>query len=155
MSCISGYSLMSFSEKAAEAIRETGGRMTPQRQHIIDLLGSADERLDAETIFERVRRKDSSVSLATVYRTLGTLENVGLIRQTYISKDHERKYYEPVAGSYYITCRQCRRVHGFQSALIETLKAELETRYGLSDINICVCVDGVCANCQSALSSTN
>ena len=76
---------MSFSEKAADAIREAGGRMTAQRQHIIDLLGSASERLDAEGLFEQARVLDPAISLATVYRTLSTLESVGLIRQTYIS----------------------------------------------------------------------
>lgn len=140
---------MSFSEKAAEAIRESGGRMTAQRQHIINVLGSTTERLDAEAIFEQVRQEDSSVSLATVYRTLGTLEAVGLIRQHYISKEHDRKYYEPITDSYYITCRQCHHVTGFQSPLIAELRQDLEARFGLTDINICVCVDGVCRTCHA------
>ena len=140
---------MSFSEKAADAIREAGGRMTAQRQHIIDLLGSATERLDAEGLFEQARLADASISLATVYRTLSTLESVGLIRQTYISKEHERKYYEPVAEAYYFTCRECRRVIGFRSDHIAALKQELQARFGLSDINVCTCVDGICPTCQA------
>ena len=140
---------MSFSEKAADAIREAGGRMTAQRQHIIDLLGSASERLDAEGLFEQARVLDPAISLATVYRTLSRLESVGLIRQTYISKEHERKYYEPVAESYYFTCRECHRVIGFRSDHIAQLKHELQARFGLGDINVCTCVDGICPSCQA------
>ena len=61
---------MSFSEKAADAIRQSGGRMTAQRQQIIDLLENASQRLDAEALYDQARRNDPSISLATVYRTL-------------------------------------------------------------------------------------
>jgi len=146
---------MSFSEKAADAIREAGGRMTAQRQHIIELLGSTSQRLDAEGLFEQARQRDPAISLATVYRTLSTLESVGLIRQTYISKEHERKYYEPVAEAYYFTCRECHRVIGFQSDHITALKQELQVRFGLGDVNVCTCVDGICPSCQAKRTQQN
>ena len=146
---------MSFSEKAADAIREAGGRMTAQRQHILDLLEGTSERLDAEGLFEQARQRDPAISLATVYRTLSTLESVGLIRQQYISKDHERKYYEPVSDAYYFTCRECHRVIGFQSEHIAALKQELQERYGLGDIHVCTCVDGLCPSCQAKHSQQN
>jgi Fur family ferric uptake transcriptional regulator len=146
---------MSFSEKAADAIREAGGRMTAQRQQIIDLLETTSQRLDAEGLFEQARLRDPAISLATVYRTLSTLESVGLIRQQYISKDHERKYYEPVADSYYFTCRECHRVISFQSDYIATLRQELEAKLGVTDIHICTCVDGICPSCKARQTQQN
>lgn len=140
---------MSFRDKAASAIREAGGRMTAQREQIIDLLAHSSQRLDAESIYDVMRGQDASISLATVYRTLSALEAAGLLRQHYISKDHERKYYETAADAYPFTCRECRTSISFQSDHIAALKQELQTRYGLADVHICTCVDGICPACQT------
>ena len=88
--------MLSFTENASKAIRASGGRMTAQRKLIINLLASADEHLDAESLYDLAKAQDTSISLATVYRTLNVLEQADLVQQRYISREHERKYYEPV-----------------------------------------------------------
>jgi Fur family peroxide stress response transcriptional regulator len=59
--------------------RNYGIKATPQRSEIYRELVSTDEHPDAETIYARVRRRISSISLDTVYRTLRLLEKKGLI----------------------------------------------------------------------------
>lgn len=140
---------MSFGERAVEALRQAGGRLTPQRQLLIDLLASAEEPLDAEALYALARAQDTSVSLATVYRTLSALEAAGLVRPRYLSPRHDRKYIEPVAEDvYHFTCRNCHRVISFSTALVDALRRELEARLRVETLNACLCVDGLCPACR-------
>jgi Fur family transcriptional regulator, ferric uptake regulator len=140
---------VSFIERASEAIHAAGGRMTPQRQTIIELLASAAERLDAEALYQLARQQDHAINLATVYRTLNTLEAAGLIREQYISPEHERKYYTLAAETYHFTCRKCHRVIAFTSDVLDDLKDRLKTDLHVTAFNVCLCVDGLCADCQA------
>lgn len=146
---------MSFIDHAYEAIRESGGRITPQRRLVIELLASATDRLDAEGLYEFARAQDDRISLATVYRTLSTLEAAGLIRQRHISRDHERKYYEPVTDVYHFTCRRCRHVITFNTTLVDALRQQLMDDYDVHALNVCVCVDGLCPQCHAELTLEN
>lgn len=138
---------MSFIERASEAIHTAGGRMTPQRQTIIELLASANERLDADALYQLARQQDQNINLATVYRTLRTLEEANLIREQYISPDHDRKYYTLTAETFHFTCRKCHRVIPFTSGIVDALKQQLKADLHVSALNICMCVDGLCADC--------
>lgn len=141
----------SLAEQASEAIHRAGGRMTTQRQIIIDLLENVDGQLDAEALYALARQRDPSISIATVYRTMHVLEAAGIVQPRYLSPDHERRYYEPAdtAEQYHFTCRVCRRVISFKSELIRKLKQELAEELSLDVLNACVCVDGVCPACRA------
>lgn len=145
---------MTFLEQASQAIRDSGGRMTPQRQIIVELLADAGEDLDADGLYQQAHACDASVSLATVYRTLNALEAAGLVRQHYNSRDHERKVYQLIEADagYHFTCRQCRRVIHFESALVQQIKQMLEVEFGVQVMNACVCMDGLCPDCRASLS---
>lgn len=146
---------MTFLERASHAIRDSGGRMTPQRQMVVELLADAGEDLDADEVYRQAHDRDASVSLATVYRTLNTLEAAGLVRQHYNSREHDRKVYQLVEADtgYHFTCRQCRRVIHFQSALVQDIRQMLEAELGVEVSNACVCMDGLCPDCRALQSA--
>jgi Fe2+ or Zn2+ uptake regulation protein len=139
---------MSFFEEACQAVHAAGGRMTHQRQVIIELFEDTTEQVDAEALYWLARRQDPDINLTTVYRTLDVLEAAGLIRPHYISPEHDRKYYSRIAGPYHFTCRQCHRVFSFTSSFVEELKRQLERDLHVQSFNACVCVDGLCPDCQ-------
>lgn len=140
-----------FNEQASAAIRAAGGRMTDQRQTLIRLLADLSGRIDAETLHQQAQRLDAQINLATVYRTLDVLAAAQLIRAHYVSPDHERRYFTRTPEPYHFTCRRCRRVIAFASDLVELLKTRLEADFNVQAINACVCVDGLCPDCQNAV----
>lgn len=142
---------MSFASSASEAIHEAGGRMTPQRRLIIELLEEADDHVDAESLFHLAHERDESVSLATVYRTLNVLKDAGLIQQRYFARDHGREYYEPVRARehYHFTCRACGQVIEFETGLVDAITQELEARLNMQVKYACVCFEGICEACQA------
>ena len=139
-----------FSEQASEAIRQAGGRMTTQRQLVIELLETTNGQVDVETLYDLARARDSSFSIATVYRTLNVLEAARLIQQRYRSREHDRRYYELVSTepAYHFTCRVCHKVIPFHSELVHELERRLAIELGLVVLNACVCLDGLCPDCR-------
>lgn len=62
-------------------LRSAGHRVTRPRQIILQILSEKDDHPDAMAIFRRAVRKDSSISLSTVYRTMKILEDIGAIHR--------------------------------------------------------------------------
>lgn len=141
---------MTFIEQASTAIRAAGGRFTPQRQLILELLEHIEGHLDADRLYLLAHEQDSTISLATVYRTLSVLRDAHLIDQRYFSPRHEKSYYEPAnaAEHYHFTCRGCGRVIEFDTPLVQALKEDVEGRLGVSLKHMCMCFEGLCAECQ-------
>lgn len=142
-----------FLERASQAIRQAGGRMTEQRYILLDILANADQQLDAETLLEIAKQRVSGINLTTIYRTLNVLEAADLVQAHYHSPDHTRKFYElqRTEPTYHFTCRHCKQVTAFRSALTDTIRQQLAEQLGVSVRDVCICADGLCHACQLKL----
>ncbi len=65
---------------------------TPQRLEIARILLERPQHLSADQIIERLRRKKSAVSKATVYNTLKLFSEHGLVKECMV--DPVRKFYD-------------------------------------------------------------
>jgi len=142
---------MSFQEQAKDAIRASGGRITNQREILLDLLAGIEADIDADALHQRASAIDPNISVPTVYRTLHTLEEAQVIASRYASQDHERKLYHRnengQTSHFSFTCRRCGRRTSYQTDLIQQLKQEVETRFTAEVSTICMCASGLCAEC--------
>src|SRR6202165_4176519 len=82
---------MSRSTSATEALHTSGYRLTMQRQLVWDTLRQSKKHLSAEDILAQIRRQYPRFNLATIYRCLEVLEELGLVKETRI---RDRPYYE-------------------------------------------------------------
>ena len=92
-----------------DTLRSSGRRMTPKRALVLDILEHSDAHLDAETIWHLARGRDQSLNLATIYRTLAVLKEMGLVDQRYFARAHKREMYETARKPehYHFTCLDC------------------------------------------------
>ena len=109
-------------------------RLTAQRQAIIATAFSTRRHFTAEELLAWSRRRDKSVSRATVYRTLPLLTESGLVREMDFGKD--RKYYDPNYAEHpnhnHIICEDCDKIVEFESAKIEKLENQISHRLGFA-----------------------
>jgi Fur family ferric uptake transcriptional regulator len=109
-------------------------RLTAQRQAIIDTAFSTEEHFTAEQLLAWSRRRDKSVSRATVYRTLPLLTESGLVREMDFGKDY--KFYDPNYAEHphhnHIICQDCEKIVEFESEKIEKLENEISQRLGFA-----------------------
>jgi len=64
-----------------QAFCKAGYRLTSRREAIFDYLaGLEGTHPSARQVHEELKRSDASISLATVYNTMGALVRLGLVR---------------------------------------------------------------------------
>ncbi len=73
-----------------ERLKQNNIKLTSTRSAILEVFASSTESLGAEDIYILARRKDPSISLATVYRNLKLLAGLGLVQK--ISQDSGSVY---------------------------------------------------------------
>ncbi len=134
-----------------EAFREAGRRLTSQRCLILDVLRESDEHLDAEAVHDEAKRTAPDISLATVYRTLTLLEELGLVEEHRLGEGHS--HYEAVQDEphYHFTCRKCGRVLEFDAPLVSRIARELGEREGIRVTKAHLHFTGYCERCQEIL----
>ena len=133
-----------------DVFRTAGRRMTSQRRLILAALRSSDGHLDAEALHDRVKLHDPDVSLATVYRTLSVLKEMGLVEEHRLGEEHG--HYELVQDSphYHFTCLGCGRVIEFDTPLVGQIEQELREREGVYVTHAHLLISGYCARCQNS-----
>ncbi len=129
-------------------LRAAGKRVTVQRRLVLDVLSVADGHLDAGEIYTRAHERDPRLSLATVYRTLKTLVESGLVRQLHLAG--ERHYYELDRQDRHahLVCAACGRVWEVDSADLARAAREAGREFGFQVATARVEVTGLCADCR-------
>ena len=77
----SGTYRLTTQEHLAARLKPLGIRLTPQRLAIAEVVVNSADHPTVREIFERVRDFFPYVTLATVYSTLGLLEQAGIVRE--------------------------------------------------------------------------
>jgi Fur family ferric uptake transcriptional regulator len=136
-----------------EALRQSGYRLTPQRELIVEAIAYAGGHVTAEEIFEQVRSRTGAVNIATVYRTLELLVELGLVSCTDLG-DGRVCYASVRHGPHcHLVCRHCGRVIDADYALFIPIEEELQKRYGFVAELHHFAIPGACADCQSKAKS--
>lgn len=87
-------------ESGLEVLLETHGVLpTPQRLEVAGILLAEPQHLSADQLIDRLRRKGSHVSKATVYNTLNLFSARGLVRE--ITVDPTRKFYDSTTNAHH------------------------------------------------------
>jgi len=133
-----------------EKLHAAGHRLTAQRALVLKIIEESDDHLDAEGIWQCASEMQAQVNLATVYRTLSVLKEMGLVQQRYFARDHKREVYESALKPehYHFTCIGCGAVVEFQTTRILQARAELSAEVGVDITHACVCFEGHCKQCS-------
>jgi Fe2+ or Zn2+ uptake regulation protein len=135
-------------DQAQDLFRESGMRLTPQRRIILEVLDDSETHLDAEGVYHEAKARDPNISLATVYRTLAALTQLGLIQQRHLTPDGQRGFYEIADRQHYhFTCLRCGRVVEFDTPLIFQIQEELADEMGVQVNQARLYLEGYCAVC--------
>ena len=135
-------------ERLQDALRGAGLRLTSQRRLILQVLEESSVHLDADALYDRVKAHDPDVSLATVYRTLAVLREIGLVEEHRLGEDHG--HYEAVRQEphYHFTCLRCGKVIEFDTPLVAQVEQELCEQEDVLVTNTQLLVSGYCTRCK-------
>lgn len=127
--------------------KRAGVKLTHQRLEIYRELAKAKDHPSAETIFHRVRMRIPTISLDTVYRTLGTFETHGIISRTQVS-DYRARFDADLSPHHHFFCKRCKSIYDFTwEAFDKTDPPSSATERGLVNTKQ-VTVMGICKRCM-------
>jgi Fur family peroxide stress response transcriptional regulator len=127
---------------------------THQRRVIYETVMSLHGHPSPELIYDAVRKKIPSISLATVYKNVRTFLESGMLRE--VSMHHGSLRVEPNESEHYhLVCLRCRQITDLDAESVEVRPlAKRRSFKGFQVTRISVDVLGVCAACASKESST-
>jgi len=129
-------------------LRGQGLRLTPQRVAVLKALVTGDGHLSVEEVYEHVRAEFPMTSLATVYKTLAILKEMGEVLELRFNDegnryDGSRPYPHP-----HLICVRCKSISDVEVTATSGLSQEVARRTGYQIVNHRLVFFGICPQCQ-------
>jgi Fur family transcriptional regulator, ferric uptake regulator len=112
---------MTWGEHARTVLRESGFKPGRARSAVIEVLGDQACCLSAQELHDLLRRRRAGVGIASVYRALETLTELGLVHRLELGGGGA--HYEPAEPSgdhhHHLVCDDCGKVEAFSDERLE------------------------------------
>ncbi|MGI6449287.1 MAG: Fur family transcriptional regulator [Desulfitobacteriia bacterium] len=146
---------MKKSKDLNKILKEKGYKLTNQRQRVYEVVSENEgNHLNSQEIYEHVRQKYPEIGVATVYRTLALLEEMGLIygvdfedgfRRYELANDHEEHRH------HHLICLECGSIREVQEDLLGAIEEAITQNNNFRVINHRVKFYGYCEKCQQKM----
>ena len=124
--------------KLLQKCAQAGLKMTDQRKVILKVLEESEDHPSVDTVCDRAKKIDPSISIATVYRTLGLLAELGLVvkhdfggtfARFEVKPDHDHDHHHHLIDT------ETGQVLEFQNEELETLIHKIADQMGYEIID--------------------
>jgi Fur family peroxide stress response transcriptional regulator len=131
-------------DKVIQRIKDKGGRMTVQRIAILEWLEKLDHPT-AEEIFQYTHDRFPSLSFTTVYNTLKSFKELGVVQEYYME---ERSRFELAEKPHpHFHCLQCGCLKDMDPGKIKIIVDETMEKE-LSPVAVELFFHGFCQDCK-------
>lgn len=148
-------SLISINDinKLKEKIKQRGYKFTPQRKAVFDVIVENEgKHLTAEDIYGYVKENNPDIGLATVYRTVLLLEELGIIYRIELNDGCSRfelAHENETHRHHHLICTNCGKVLEVEDDLLENLELKIEEKYKFKIKDHSVKFFGLCSECRN------
>lgn len=126
-----------------------GLKVTPQRAAIYKALAETTSHPTAEALYQQVAQDYPMMSPNTVYYTLSSLKEAGLVRE--VNYWHDRSRFDAnVTPHHHLICLTCRSIFDIEDQVLNKLHHKAKIPKHFQVVNHQVEFYGYCAPCQKA-----
>ncbi len=139
-------------EEAIATLRRAGWRISTARRVLLEALFAADGPVSAERLAAGLDGRLVSSELASVYRNLERLEELGMVRHVHLG--HGPGLYA-LAGdeTEYLVCERCHEVTTVPAGELDAVRDHIRTRFGYEARFSHFPIPGLCGRCAATLPS--
>lgn len=135
-------------DQIIKALKDKGCRLTPQRLALLKIIAASQRHPNAEQIYEQVRADFPTTSLATIYKTLTLLKDLGEVLELNFDNvgshyDGNKPYPHP-----HVICTRCGQILDSESAALAEISAEMARQTGYQITHHQLNFFGLCPSCQ-------
>jgi Fur family transcriptional regulator, ferric uptake regulator len=137
-------------DEAVAVLRGSGLRVSAARRIVLEAMFRAGEPVTAERIASGLDGSMPSSDIASVYRNLETLEEVGLVRHVHLG--HGPGLYALTGGAEreYLVCERCNRVEAVDAEQLDGVRRQIARDFGYRARFSHFPIVGLCADCAAA-----
>jgi len=130
-------------------IAKQGLKFTRQRAIILDVFLESGGHLNAEELHQAVARREPTIGLATVYRTMNLLCTCGIAEAVEFG-DGQTRYERSYGQDHHdhLICTECAVVIEFEDPQIEKLQEETARQHGFEVQTHTLKIYGLCPECR-------
>ncbi len=130
-------------------LKSKGLKLTRQREEILETFLKIEEHLSTEDLYKAVKRKNSGIGHATVFRTLKLLSQAGIAREVYLGDKRVR--FEHGHGHQHhdhLICQTCSKLIETADLEIEKLQDDLCKKFDFTPTSHRLQIFGICKECK-------
>ncbi|GAB4165072.1 MAG: Fur family transcriptional regulator [Geothermobacteraceae bacterium] len=135
-------------EKVILRLRERNCRVTPQRIAILKAFLDSNEHPGIEQVYRQVQTRFPTTSLATVYKTVALLKEMGEILEIGFPDGQKRFDGNKPFPHPHIICEHCGVVLDPDTSQVDNLIAEIADNTGFKVTSHQIQLIGTCPSCQ-------
>lgn len=130
----------------AQLLADKGFKITPQRVAILEFMHGNDAHPSADEVYQQVKRRYRHISRATVYNTIKSLTEAGVLQEILLQQDKAHFDWN-VTRHHHFKCRSCGRVEDIDyRVLTPSSVAAKIAGYTVQDVR--VVMEGRCKRCS-------
>lgn len=123
-------------------------RVTEQRIIVLDAMMHERNDVTAQALYARLRTQHPKLGLATVYRTLATLADAGVLDRLHHDDSGTcYRYCEP-GHHHHLVCRTCHAVVELRDCDLDTWATRVGRKHGFKNVEHAVELEGTCGQCS-------
>ena len=137
-------------KEVQKILRSVGLKVTPQRSAILGILMESKNHPGVEDLYKEIKQNHPSISLATVYKTVYTLKEKGLVQELPVSFN-KVAYDGNVDFHPHLVCSSCNTIvdlPSFNQSIPEAWLREASSRHDYHVDSASVILYGVCPECK-------
>jgi Fur family ferric uptake transcriptional regulator len=142
----------SWTENALTRLRAASGRSGGARRAVVEFLGRQNCCVSAQDIHDGLRAATSRVGIASVYRALEGLDDLGLVQRVDLGDGVSR--FEPAHSGgehhHHLVCDDCGKVEAFEDVALEEALERVAGGHGYAVGGHDVLVRGACGECRTS-----
>ena len=129
-------------------LKERDHRLTPQRMAVLKMLTVSEGHPSVEQIYERVKADFPMTSLATIYKTVTLLKEMGEVLELGFSDDSNRYDGNKPYPHPHLICTKCKTIVDPEVATLSELHQEVACVSGYQIVSHRLDFFGICPQCQ-------
>ena len=130
-------------------LREQRYRITPQRIAVLKILSESKGHPSVENIYKQVKKDFPTTSLATVYKTLTLLKELGEVLELGFPEGSNRYDGNRPNPHPHVICIKCKKIVDPDLDSLDEMKKEVELDTNFKILNHRLDFFGICSNCMA------
>jgi Fur family peroxide stress response transcriptional regulator len=136
-------------EQMVSKLREHKFRITPQRMAILKVLAASEGHPSVEIVYEKVRQKFPTTSIATIYKTVNLLKQINeLLEISFPDGSNRYDGYKPFPHPHVI-CVGCKKIIDADLGSLKDITAEAADQTGFDILSHRLDFFGICSDCKT------